>query len=64
MEWWQKAKKFPTLLQGEALVAWMEITEDERKDFAVVKTMLIKKLVPLEFVLLEGFHKHAIFQVN
>ena len=55
----KKAKKFPTLL--EALMAWMELTEDERKDFAAEKTMLIKKLAPLEFVSLGEFQKRTIF---
>ena len=57
----KKAKKFPTLLEGEVLAAWMELTEDKRKDFAVAKTILIKKLAPLEFVSLEEFQKRVIF---
>ena len=57
----KKVKKLPTLLEGEALVAWMELTEDEKKDFGVVKPKLIKKLAPLEFVSLEEFQKRAIF---
>ena len=39
----------------------MELTEDEKKDFDVAKAKLIRKLVPLEFVLLEQFQKRAIF---
>ena len=39
----------------------MELTEDEKKDFGVVKSKLIIKLAPLEFVLLEEFQKRAIF---
>ena len=57
----KKAKKLPTLLEGEALAAWMELTEDEKKDFGVLKSKLIKKLAPLEFVSLEEFQKRAIF---
>ena len=57
----KKAKKVPTLLEGEALAAWMELTEDEKKDFGVVKSKLIIKLAPLEFVSLEEFQKRAIF---
>ena len=57
----KKAKKLPTLLEGEALAAWMELTEDEKKDFDVAKTKLIRKLAPLEFVSLEQFQKRAIF---
>ena len=46
----KKVKKFPTLLEGEVLVAWTELTEDEKKDFDAAKARLIKKLLPLEFV--------------
>ena len=38
-----------------------ELTEDEKKDFDVAKTGLIKKLLPLDFVTLKQFYKHAIF---
>ena len=39
----------------------MELTEDEKRDFGVVKEKLIRKLAPLEFVSLEQFQKRAIF---
>ena len=55
-----KRQKLPTLLEGEALAAWMELTEDERKDFDVAKEKLSKKLAPLEFISLEEFQKCAI----
>ena len=42
-------------------MAWMELTEDEKKDFDVAKAKLIRKLAPLEFVSLEQFQKRAIF---
>ena len=51
----------PTLLEGEVLAAWMELTEEEKRDFGVVKEKLIRKLAPLEFVSLEQFQKRAIF---
>ena len=39
----------------------MELTEEEKRDFGVVKEKLIIKLAPLEFVSLEQFQKRAIF---
>ena len=39
----------------------MELTEEEMRDFGVGKEKLIRKLAPLEFVLLEEFQKRAIF---
>ena len=56
----KRQKKLPTLLEGEALVAWTELTEDEKKDFDSTKARLIKKLSPLEFVT-EQFQKCTIF---
>ena len=50
----KKVKKLPTLL-GEALAAWMEFTEEVKRDFSMVKEKLIKNLVPLKFLLLEKF---------
>ena len=42
-------------------MAWTELPEDEKKDFDAAKARLIKKLSPLEFVMLQQFQKHAIF---
>ncbi|XP_065889767.1 retroviral-like aspartic protease 1 [Dysidea avara] len=57
----KKTKKLPTLLEGEALAAWMELTDEEKKDYSVAKDKLIKKMAPLEFVSLEEFQKRPIF---
>ena len=57
----KKAKKLPTLLEGEALAAWMELTDEEKSDYDVTKGKLIKKMAPLEFVSLEEFQKQSIF---
>ena len=55
------AKKLPTLLEGKALAAWMELSNGEKSNYGVTKGKLIKKMVPLEFVLLEEFQKLSIF---
>ena len=39
----------------------MELTEEKKRDFCLVKEKIIRKLAPLEFVLLEEFQKRAIF---
>ena len=57
----KKAKKLPTLLEGEAVAAWMELSDKEKSDYGVTKGKLIKKMVPLEFVSLEEFQKQSIF---
>ena len=56
----KKAKKLPTLLEGEALAAWMELTNEEKNYYGVTKGKLIKKMVPLEFVSLKEFQKQSI----
>ena len=39
-----KALKVPTLLEGEALASWLELTEEEQADFKTLKKKLIAKL--------------------
>ena len=51
-----KALKVPTLLKGEALAAWLELTEEEQADFKMVKEKLIGKMALLPFTALEEFH--------
>ena len=51
----------PTLLEGEALAAWMELTDEEKNDYSVTKSKLIRKMAPLKFVSLEEFQKRSIF---
>ena len=58
---WDAAKKLPTLLEGEALAAWTELSDEEKSNYGVTKGKLIKKMAPLEFVSLEEFQKRSIF---
>ena len=51
-----KALKVPTLLEGEALASWLELTEEEQADFKTLKKKLIAKMAPLPFTALEEFH--------
>jgi hypothetical protein len=45
--------KLRTLLEGEALAVWMELTEDEQKDYKVAKKQIVAKMAPVS---LEDFH--------
>ena len=56
----KKALKLPTLLEGEALAAWTELTEEQQADYAITTKQLKKKLSPLEFSSLEAFHKRKL----
>jgi len=40
----KKVKKLPTLLEGEALAVWMELTDEEKSDYSATKGKLIKKM--------------------
>jgi len=57
-EWNDKTKvlKLPTLLKGEALVSWLELSEEQQSDFKIAKEKLVAKMTPLPFTALEEFH--------
>ena len=43
----KKALKLPTLLEGEALAVWLELSEDEQKDYAAMKRKIIEAIMPM-----------------
>ena len=49
------ALKLPTLLEGEALAVWMELTEDQQKSYATAKKEMVAKMAPVGFVSLRTF---------
>lgn len=54
-----KAVKLPTVLEGEALAVWLELSEEEQGDYKTAKKLLCKKIMPMEFISLDEFHKRA-----
>ena len=54
------ALKLPTLLEGEALAVWLELSPDEQKDYAVTKKKIIDTIQPMSFISLDDFHKHVL----
>ena len=56
----EKAVKMPTLLEGEALAMWLELSEEEQDDYASVKEALVKAMMPMEFVSLDDFHRRKL----
>ena len=50
-----KTRKLPTLLEGEALASWLELSYEQQADYKVAKEQLITKMAPNEFVSLEVF---------
>ena len=56
----KKALKLPTLLEGKALAIWLELSTEQKADYAVAKEQLIAKMAPTEFVCLEEFHSRKL----
>ena len=52
--------KLPTLLEGEALAIWLELTEEEQTNYGIAKIKLISTMIPMEFVSLDEFHRHKL----
>ena len=50
-----KAKKLPTLLEGEALAIWLELTTEEKASYATSKAKIIAGMAPVRFVSLDDF---------
>ena len=50
-----QAKKMPTLLEGEALAIWLDLSEDDQKNYSEAKK-IIGHLAPMSFVSLDDFH--------
>ena len=44
-----KAVKLLTLLEGEALAVWLDLTEEEQADYSVTVDKLRRKLAPSGF---------------
>ena len=55
-----KAKKLPTLLEGEALAVWLELTQEQQDDYAVTKKAMEKAMLPMSFVPLDDFHRRKL----
>ena len=55
-----KATKLPTLLEGEALAVWLELSEEQQSDYKQAKEKITDKLAPLKFEALDKFHKRKL----
>ena len=50
-----KVVKLPTLLEGEAFAAWLDLSLEERKEYKTMKEKLIARMAPSNFVTMEEF---------
>lgn len=54
------ALKLPTLLEGEALAIWLELSEEQQGEYAAAKKEICTAMMPMEFVSLDGFHRRKL----
>ena len=52
-----QALKLPTLLEGEALAIWLELNEEEQKNYSAAKEKLLSAMMPMKFVSLDDFRQ-------
>ena len=50
-----KAKKLPTLLEGEPLAIWLKLSEEQQANYETAKAKIIKAMAPVRFVSLDDF---------
>ena len=55
-----KAKKLPTLLEGEALATWLELSEEQKASYSDAKAKMIERLGPMQFVSMDDFHNRRL----
>ena len=59
-----RAKKMPTLLEGEALAVCLDLGEDDQKDYNEAKKKIIARLAPMSFVWLDNFQARRLRSVE
>ena len=51
-----KAAKLPTLLEGEALAVWLELSDEDKADYTKTKKAITSKLLLPAFSALDRFN--------
>ena len=57
---WNEATQALTLLEGEALAIWLELEDEQQKDYKTAKGKIIEKIMPMAFSTLEEFHQRKL----
>lgn len=55
-----QALKLPTLLEGEALAIWLELTEEQQGNYTTAKDSIVKTMMPMEFISMDEFHRRKL----
>ena len=56
-----KAKKLPTLLEGEALAVWLEMTMKQQGSYERAKLKIIERMAPVRFVSFDDFRAQKLW---
>jgi len=56
-----KAKKLPTLLEGEAIAVWFDLTTEEQGAYSTAKAKIVEQMAPAHFVTLADFHRRLLW---
>ena len=56
----KRAIKLPTLLEGEALAVWLDLSAEEKKSYAKVKETLVSRITPNTFMTIEQFRQRKL----
>jgi len=56
----RQTRVVPTLLEGEALIIWLELTTEQQDDYNTAKEVIEKAIVPMGFVSLDKFHRRKL----
>lgn len=54
------ALKLPTLLEGEALAVWLELSEEDQSSYSKAREKIKQKMLPMEFLALNNFHRRKL----
>ena len=52
--------KLPTLLEGEALAIWLELSEEEQSSYDDAWKKIVEAMMPMGFISLNDFHRRKL----
>ena len=52
--------KLPTLLEGEALTIWLQLSEEEQSSYDDAQKKIVEAMMPMGFISLNDFHRRKL----
>ena len=53
-------EKLPTLLEGEALITWLQLTSEQQSSYGLAKSKILERMGPVKFVSMDDFHRRRL----